>query len=300
MLTFFLAALKFFRNLIGLQDEFYNQQMMQERLFEPILDILYETMPRDNLLNSACLEFFDFISKQNVKVLVNHVVENYREKIKDIVYVDIFSNLILRYDQTQGYSTNMENSFLDTEEDTPGRSQIEGGRRWQGVKDLDAAEEEYFNTSDDEEDNPSKSPSNRGPMNGASPLSKPLVDYTSDEENDNTEAADVNTSFSGKPPTLSSSKDEAKGPPERLSEKRRREEDEEDELGKLSQQNPKRRNSSSSVSSVGSNSSNVIRRKKSFTGGKDSGGGTPKKIAISLAPAIKSGGEGNNGSEDGS
>jgi hypothetical protein len=36
---------------------------MHNRLFEPILDIVYETMPRDNLLNSACLEFFEFIKR---------------------------------------------------------------------------------------------------------------------------------------------------------------------------------------------------------------------------------------------
>jgi protein phosphatase-4 regulatory subunit 3 len=289
--------------LIGLQDEFYNQQMMQEHLFEPILNILYESMPRDNLLNSACLEFFEYIKSQNIKVLVNHLVETYREKIKDIVYVDIFSSLILKYDQMQGYNANLDASFLDTEEDTPGRTQIEGGRRWQGVKDLDATEEEYFNTSDDEDENPSKSPSNRTPMNGASPLTKPLVDYTSDEDNESMET-DVTASFSGIPPTLASSKVNsaitpllaAKPPPERLSEKRRREEDDEDELGKLSHQNPKRRNSSSSVSSAGSNASNTVRRKKSFTSGKDSGGGGPKKIAISLAPAPKKAVESNGDS----
>jgi protein phosphatase-4 regulatory subunit 3 len=309
--------LKFFRNLVGLQDEFYNQQMMQEHLFEPILNVVYETMPRDNLLNSACLELFDFIRRENVKVLVNHLVENYREKLKDIVYVDTFTSLILKYDQMQGYSANMDTSFIDTEEDIPGRSQVSGGRRWQGVKDLDAAEEEYFNTSDDEDEKPetpAKTSGTRPAINGASPVSKPLVDYPSDEEGEmmdtdisagilldkvktegavkvKEEVADGTPSSSPTPPL------------ERLSEKRRREEDEEDELGKLSHQQPKRRSSNSStssVSSVSSNASNVIRRKKSFTSTRDTTGATPRKIAISLAPAIKSGGEGNKGAGDGS
>ncbi|RQM06622.1 hypothetical protein DH86_00001259, partial [Scytalidium sp. 3C] len=110
-----LTALKFFRNLIQLQDEFYNQQMMQEHLFEPILNLLLETMPRDNLLNSACLEFFDFIRKENIKVLISHLVENYRDKIKDITYVDIFSNFIMRYDRTQGFGPDSQ--FLDIEDE---------------------------------------------------------------------------------------------------------------------------------------------------------------------------------------
>ena len=300
ILTFSLAALKFFRNLIGLQDEFYNQQMTQGKLFEPILNLVIETMPRDNLLNSACLEFFDFIKRENIKNIISHLVENYRDKLKDITYVDIFSNFIIRYDQTQGFAPSMETSFLDTEDDTPKRPETGRGNRWEtGIKDLDAAEEEYFNTSDDEDDAIGKAPSSRRSINGSSPLSKPLVDYTSDDENDTMdlsagvlEGVDENT-----PPSAKSSDNgvvltptsSAPSPPEKVSEKRRREEEDEDEMSKLSQ--PKRRNSSSSV---GSNTSSVLRRKKSFTNTPHGGGGSggkANKIAITLAPAIKTGGD---------
>jgi len=244
-------------------------------------------------------------------------VENYREKLKDIVYVDTFSSLILKYDQMQGYSANMDTSFIDTEEDTPGRSQVSGGRRWQGVKDLDAAEEEYFNTSDDEDEKPEvsgKMTGSRAAINGASPLSKPLVDYPSDEEGEMMDTEMSAEILPDKVKTERSAKAKEEGvdgtpsssptpPLERLSEKRRREEDEEDELGKLSHQQPKRRSSTSSTSSVGSvssNTSNIIKRKKSFNNARDGNTTTPRKIAISLAPAIKSGGEGNKGAEDGS
>lgn len=57
------AALKYFRTCIGLHDEFHSRQITQHRLFDPILNILFETMPRDNLLNSACLELFEFIKR---------------------------------------------------------------------------------------------------------------------------------------------------------------------------------------------------------------------------------------------
>lgn len=305
--------MKFFRNLVGLQDEFYNQQMMQEHLFEPILNVVYETMPRDNLLNSACLELFDFIRRENVKALVNHLVENYREKLKDIAYVDTFSSLIVKYDQMQGYSNNMEASFIDTEEDTPGRSQTNSGRRWQGVKDLDAAEEEYFNTSDDEEENSTKAASVRAAINGASPSLTRLVDYSSDEEGEmmDTEAAAAPLKKADKIESTKTNEGDAAGtvppasapPLERLSEKRRREEDEEDELGKLSLQQHKRRSSTSSASSAGSvssNSSNALRKKKSFTNSKEAGVVPTRKMHISISPAIKSGGESNKSSEDGS
>ena len=284
--------------------------MMQEHLFEPILNIVVETMPRDNLLNSACLEFFDFIKREGINTLISHLVENYREKLKTITYVDTFSYFIIRYDQLQGLAPNMQTSFLNTEEDIPKRPETVRGNRWEGIKDLDATEEEYFNTSDDEEEAPSKSPSGRGSMNGASPL-KPLVDYPSDEETENmdTDTAAATLHAKANSPSSSTSNDSDKNgiltptssiaptPPERLSEKRRREEEDEDELGKLA--NHKRRNSSSSV---GSNTSSVLRRKKSFTNSAhgSGAGGKPNKIAISLSPAIKTGGETTGGDENGS
>lgn len=42
--------------------------MIKNNLFEPILNVVLETMPRDNLLNSACLEFFEFIRRVRIAV----------------------------------------------------------------------------------------------------------------------------------------------------------------------------------------------------------------------------------------
>jgi protein phosphatase-4 regulatory subunit 3 len=295
--------LKFFRNLIGLQDEFYNQQMTQLKLFEPILNLVVETMPRDNLLNSAALEFFDTIKRENIKIVISHLVENYRSRLQEITYVDIFANFIIRYDQTQGFAPSLETSYLDTDDQTPKRSETGRGDRWDsGIKDLDAQEEEYFNTSDneDDEDPLGKGVSSRTSLNGASPISKPLVDYSSDDEDaletdisagildDNDEntppKAVKNTEIKPSTTLVSAS---VLSPPEKLSEKRRREEEDGDEMSKLSQ--PKRRNS---TSSVGSNASSMIRRKKSFNSSPHSNSGSGgKKIAIALSPGIKTGGE---------
>ncbi|KAI9752655.1 MAG: hypothetical protein M4579_005549 [Chaenotheca gracillima] len=276
-----LTALKFFRTCIGLQDEFYNNQLINNHLFQPILNIVYETMPKDNLLNSACLELFEFIKRENIKPLIVHIVESYRDKIKDISYVDTFQTLILRYDQVQSYNADMEHSFASTEEDTPGSKvhQVNGNRRWQGVKEMDAQEEAYFNSADDDDEGPNATSTSPTPSKLLTNGTKPLVDYPEDddEERDASEPMDMNrdgplspppTSKSDQldpassPPTLSgvnsspvrsaaSSNDPGAltstppTPPERLSEKRRREEDEDDELGKLSHN--KRRNSSSSA-----------------------------------------------------
>lgn len=253
-----LTAIKFFRNLVSLQDEFYNQQLMQEHLFQPVLEIVLETMPRDNLLNSACLELFEYIKRENIKVLIIHVVENYRPDLERIDYVDTFKELILRYEQNQNPAPSF--ASVSTKENTP---ELLGRRtQWQGnARDLDASEEEYFNASDEDDDPPRQnSPSSDSDINRASPVLKPLVDYNSDEDGDlhpgiadsietqkdettESKPSDTDAQSTSRPVTP------VRPPLERVSEKRRREEDEEDELGKLSAN--KRR--SSSIGSVGSN-----------------------------------------------
>ena len=300
------AALKFFRTSIGLQDPFFNDQVTTNKLFEPILNIVYETMPRDNLLNSACLELFEFIKRENIKPMIAHIVENYRQKLEDITYVSVFEELILRYDQMQGYNADMEGTMFTQEEDnnSQARPRLNGAsQRWQGVREMDAAEEEYFNTSDDEDELAAKPKVLTPSTNGASPVPRPLVDYPSDDEEAPTDvkihdydtrspstvhAGSPNTILADTPPSHSpaytpspkATPMTASSPLERLSEKRRREEDEEDELGKLSL--TKRRGSSvSSISSANGAPTNFLRRKKSFSSAKDANGA--KKIAISLA-----------------
>lgn len=270
-------------------------------------------MPRDNLLNSVCLEFFEYIKRENVKPIILFLVENYREKLQEITYVDTFQNLILRYDQMQAFNPDMETTLFGPEGDnTPNHVKTNGNQRWQGARDLDAAEEAYFNTSDDEDEISTKTntQSTAPLLNGASPLLKSLVDYPDDDE----EIMDVKTQYTpldsgNEPPTRDGEEPispETKAqmlqtpPPEKLSEKRRREEDdEEDELGKLSQT---KRRSSSFSSAGGMNRSsglpnNVLRRKKGFAANnKNSPTGT-KKIEISLA--VKSPGETNHGRDGG-
>jgi protein phosphatase-4 regulatory subunit 3 len=272
--------------------------MIAHQLFEPILKVLFDTMPRDNLLNSACLELFEFIKRENIKGLVQHVVETYRERLEPITYVETFQNLILRYDQINEPVTTQEldHSFTSVDSDTPGRhmTMINGGKWGQALKDPDPEEEAYFNGSDDEDDG---LPSAGKAVNGASPV-RPLVNYPDDDEVLDDDI-DILTSSapSVSPRTLSTAaqtqtspntpKSGGGSPPERLSEKRRREEDEEDELlATLSSSGIKRRASLTSTSSSGSLRS--LRRKSPNIATKDSGG-APKKISISIP--LKSGGE---------
>jgi protein phosphatase-4 regulatory subunit 3 len=264
--------------------------MIAHNLLEPILQLVIDTMPRDNALNSACLEYFETVRREIVRDFIVHLVTTCREKLESITYVDVFQGLIRRYEQMQEPATTQEldNSFTSVDSEGLARpvGVVNGGKWGQGLKELDAVEEAYFNGSDDEEEGLS----NGAKTNGASPV-RPLVNYPDDDDGDENEMDVLTTSTPSASPTASqaqdspnrrsSSKSDPTTPPERISEKRRREEDEEDELlANLSSGGPKRRSSVPSIANL------KLRRKSSMTSAKDS---APKKISISLP--MKSGGE---------
>ncbi|AEO55350.1 hypothetical protein MYCTH_2299079 [Thermothelomyces thermophilus ATCC 42464] len=186
-----LVAVRFFRHLVILQDEFYIKHMVDKKVLGPVLDVLLRTLPRDNLLSSACLELFMLINKENLKELIKHVVENYREKIAALSYMATFDEILHRYDQTQGFTLNVDPYFES--EDELGRARPPNGAARGMMEHLtvDQAQEDYWNTSDDEDDMAvAQEPTDEelrqslGMMPDRSP-SKPLVEYNSDDEDEN-------------------------------------------------------------------------------------------------------------------
>ncbi|KAK9859560.1 hypothetical protein MYU51_013655 [Penicillium brevicompactum] len=287
-----LAALKFFRTLISLQDTFYQALMTHNNTFGLILDIVCETMPRDNLLNSACLELFEFIKRESIKPFILHVVEKYREKLESITYVDTFQTLISKNEQLQGYGAEADSALFSQDEGNESRRNRVNGQRWQGAREMDAAEEEYFNTSDDEDEikwPQDNAPGATGASNGSSPAAKSLVDYPDDDDEED-DIMDTKPEGVSEPTAdLENSSTAQTPPPERFAEKRRREEEDEDELVKLAA-GPKRRSSTSSNSGAG-----ILLRKKSLSGSpieKSSSLGVtsaaPKRIAINIGTTAKS------------
>ena len=313
------VAIRFFRQLVTLQEEFYIKHIAEKHILGPVLDVLIATLPRDNLLSSACLDLFGHINKENIKDLVKHLVENYREKLVSLSYLDTFREILNRYDTTQGYTANVDPYFLESEDEVGRRPAHPGSRGMMEHLAVDPAQEEYWNTSDDEDDMHGKPLEHPASANGATP--KPLVEYTSDEEVEDSgdaaatapaaattpqsekgEKADI---AKGSDPSISPARGPASSPtsetspPERLSEKRRREEDEEDELGKLMLH--KRRNSSSASLNAAGNATTALRNKKKGTGGsRDPSPMGGKKIAISITSGVKSsvGAKGTSGKDD--
>ena len=336
-----LTALKFFRQCVGLQDEHYNKELISKRHFGPILNIVYETMPRDNLLNSACLELFEYIKRENLKPIIRHLAEEYGPRLREITYVDTFQTIQLRYDQmliaqdaadmTLFSNDNHPNSGTHTppnssNNNNPHHSTVNGARGWQGLREIDADQDAYFNTSDDEDelqdaeprDSPTAkrlktSPKTSTPpatattnpiSNGvaSSPLLKSLVDYPDDEDDDN----DPDLDLMDTTPTLPSSTSSTTPTPsltpagstptlapsplpptESLREKRRRDlDDDDDELGKLSSSNSHKRRNSASSGSSAAGSGSGSHNFANSTGG----GSLKRKKGFSISASGGGGG----------
>ncbi|KAG0298431.1 Platinum sensitivity protein [Linnemannia gamsii] len=144
-----LCALRFFRTCVGLNDDFYHRYLIKHNVVQHIMDMLLATGNKNNLVNSACIEFFDFIRSENIKSLINHIVPLYRDRIDDIEYVATFKGLIRRYEQQH------DTSIADAEAAEVAASETSSAKRGQehnawSSSTVDDDEEAYFNNSDDE------------------------------------------------------------------------------------------------------------------------------------------------------
>ncbi|CAN8102260.1 unnamed protein product [Discula destructiva] len=295
-----LVAIRFFRHLINhVPDEFYIKLVAEKQVLGPILDVLLLTLPRDNLLSSACLDTFEYIRKENMKDLIKHVVESYREKLMALSYIEVFRELI-RMNESNRFP--VDSLFMESSDDEMARRPVCINGRMIDPMSMDREEEDYWDAPENEDEGQNLAA--RNPLvNGSGPLSA-LVDYHSDEESDeigdvvmknvnaekavetNNEATKAERSEDESKSNPQSTSDTtppapALTPPERISEKRRREEEDDDEMGKMMQH--KRRNSQSSISNA-TGAAAILRKKQPFSLASKSAGSGAKKIDIRLNP----------------
>ncbi|XP_002926756.1 serine/threonine-protein phosphatase 4 regulatory subunit 3B [Ailuropoda melanoleuca] len=94
-----LSALRFMRRMIGLKDELYNCYIIKGNLFEPVVNAFLGNGTRYNMLNSAVIELFEYIRVENIKSLVEHIVEKFYKTLESIEYVQTFKGLKIKYEQ---------------------------------------------------------------------------------------------------------------------------------------------------------------------------------------------------------
>ncbi|KAM0053652.1 putative armadillo-like helical, PH-like domain superfamily protein [Helianthus debilis subsp. tardiflorus] len=130
------AAVRFIRTLISHNDEHLASYIAKNNVFRPIIDAFVSNGNRYNLLNSAVLELFEHIRKENLKILLKYLVETFWDRLVKFDSLPSIQSLKVRYDQTQ------------KEEDS---------RRRVEERVLEKEEEDYFNKDSDEEDSSSAS-----------------------------------------------------------------------------------------------------------------------------------------------
>eukprot|EP01119_Soliformovum_irregulare_P013185 TRINITY_DN3489_c1_g1_i2.p1 TRINITY_DN3489_c1_g1~~TRINITY_DN3489_c1_g1_i2.p1 ORF type:complete len:789 (-),score=200.12 TRINITY_DN3489_c1_g1_i2:101-2467(-) len=132
-----LAAVRFLRSMIAAKDDYYNRHLIRFKLLDPLIEALKRNGARYNLLNSAILELFEYIRKENVADLIKYLGEMHGDYLKGIDYVETFQLLLIKYSQMQDYTQEQDTQSLASSNSTLSRS--DGG-------DLD---DEYFSKDDD-------------------------------------------------------------------------------------------------------------------------------------------------------
>ncbi|XP_028636148.1 protein PPP4R3C-like [Grammomys surdaster] len=94
-----LCAVRFMRKMIGLKDKIYSLYIIKENLFEPVVNAFMHNGHRYNMLNSAIIELFEFIRKENIKSLIVNIVENFFIAFESIEYVQTFKGLKTKYEE---------------------------------------------------------------------------------------------------------------------------------------------------------------------------------------------------------
>ena len=69
-----LAALRFLRAILSVNDEFYHRHIIQHDLFAPVFAAFRANPVGDNLVSSSIVEMCDYIHTENIKSLLEYVV----------------------------------------------------------------------------------------------------------------------------------------------------------------------------------------------------------------------------------
>ncbi|KAL7410975.1 component of IIS longevity pathway SMK-1-domain-containing protein [Mrakia frigida] len=145
------AAIRFFRACLKVNTHFMFRYLNKGDVFAPVLDLVASESPRDNMLSSACLELFEYMRKENLKAILDHLMQHHGDRICLLatrpVLKACFTGLITKWEQNN--EPPPEPDVKVVEEETKRR--------------FDQDEDDYFRDSDDDlAPSPSSSSSSGG------------------------------------------------------------------------------------------------------------------------------------------
>lgn len=236
-----LSALRFFKYCLVSNNQFTNRHFIKIELFSTILGLVEAEGDRNNLVASACLDFFEHMRKENMKTLISHCMDRHGARMRQLAdkpYTGpCFSLLVSQWEKNQEPLPQQDaadpGALRSDDAEDKTRKQAEVGRGHIGIAAADPDEENYFQEDDEAQDI-----EGRGTGSAVG-----LVPYEDDDDDDND---DQNTDSSiaqvggRKLPAEDPSSPSALT---RLPEKRRRAEEEEegdDQLSRLSKRKSSR------------------------------------------------------------
>lgn len=92
------------RAVLAVKDDFYHRHIVKLDLLKPVFAVLSEIGIKDNMVVSAILDLVEFIRIENIRVLVEYIVEKYSAVLQQLEHVDIYDKLLIRYEQTKDSS----------------------------------------------------------------------------------------------------------------------------------------------------------------------------------------------------
>lgn len=137
-----LTAIRIFRTIVGLSDEFYNRYIIKHRLFAFIIPLLVHCH-KNNMIASALLELFEFIQTRNIRLLIDYLMENHLDVIQSLKHSNTFKKLLTRHEdhtidsKTTSFISSSDILMKDVEPKI---------RAWSNV---DQDEEAYFSSEDE-------------------------------------------------------------------------------------------------------------------------------------------------------
>jgi protein phosphatase-4 regulatory subunit 3 len=175
------AALRFLRTCLAMRDEFYNRYLVKNALLEPVITALLANGRRYNLVNSAALELFEFVRRENMKGLLAAVVESpqWGRLVAEVDYVDTFRLLQAKHEanvegrpgggaggagagappggaaallQRQQQQQQRDSAALAAAAAAQRAAEAAEARRRRGEREEDTDEENYFREDDDDDE----------------------------------------------------------------------------------------------------------------------------------------------------
>ncbi|XWS53536.1 hypothetical protein CRYUN_Cryun10bG0009700 [Craigia yunnanensis] len=178
------AAVRFVRTILSRHDEHLINHFVKNNLLKPVVDAFVANGNRYNVLNSAVLELFEYIRKENLKLLVKYIVDSFWNQLVRFESLASVHSLKVKYEQClENCGTKMNVNALDPRKRIDERA-------------LEKEEEDYFNEDSDEDDTTSASHTQKvqsqpvlsngvaASYTSLSPRSGGLVDYDDDEDDE--------------------------------------------------------------------------------------------------------------------